>query len=438
MHTRPFYTLVLILAVLVSAGLVAQDEKTITGWSFGGVPAIAYNSDTGFTYGIIVNTYNYGDGSTYPEYLYSLYTEWSRTTKGSGVNKLFFDSKYLLPYDIRLTSELSYLTEQALPFYGFNGSNQIYNSTWEDDEDDGYVSRVYYRHERNNMKFTADFQRSVFMENIRGVVGFGFLNFDIGSVDVESLNDGKDEEDMLLVYTNPDSIGLYDQYVANGYINADEADGGSVNFLKFGVVYDTRDNEPNPMSGMWTEALLTTALEPLGSDFGYTALTFTHRQYFTIIPRDLSVTYRVGYQGVVGGDIPYFMLPYYQSTYKVEEGLGGSKSLRGIMKNRVVGNSVAFGNLEARWKFLRTVVLNQNLYLALNAFVDGGKVMEAYGNEAYEIAFGDDLTDDIHISYGAGLRIALNENFIIAVDYGMAADEQDGSSGLYIGLGYLY
>jgi hypothetical protein len=42
------------------------------------------------------------------------------------------------------------------------------------------------------------------------------------------------------------------------------------------------------------------------------------------------------------------------------------------------------------------------------------------------------------MSYGGGFRIALNENFIISVDYGMAKDELDGNSGLYIGLGYLY
>ncbi len=427
----------IVVLMQFTAALFAQDEKTITGWSFGGVPAIAYNSDTGFTYGVIVNTYNYGDGSTYPEYLYSLYTEWSRTTKGSGVNKLFFDSKYLLPYDIRITSELSYLTEQALPFYGFNGSQAEYNAGWEDDEADDYVTRVFYRHERNNFKFTSDFQRALVGNNLRGAFGFGFQNFAIASVDVASLNEGQDDEDKLPAYTAADSIGLYDYYVDQDYISEDEADGGMVNYLKFGVVYDTRDNEANPMKGIWTEALLTSALEFMGSDFGYTLLTMTHRQYFTIIPKDLSLTYRVGYQGVIGGDIPFFMLPYYQSTYKVEEGLGGSKSLRGIMKNRVVGNSIAFGNLEARWKFLRTVVFNQNLYLALNAFVDGGKVLDAYGNSDY-MAANNDIDDKLHISYGGGLRIALNENFIVAVDYGMAADEQDGSSGLYIGLGYLY
>jgi len=46
--------------------------------------------------------------------------------------------------------------------------------------------------------------------------------------------------------------------------------------------------------------------------------------------------------------------------------------------------------------------------------------------------------ESMHFSYGAGLRIAMNQNFVIAVDYGFAADERDGDSGLYIGLNYLF
>jgi hypothetical protein len=42
------------------------------------------------------------------------------------------------------------------------------------------------------------------------------------------------------------------------------------------------------------------------------------------------------------------------------------------------------------------------------------------------------------VSYGLGLRIAMNQNFIIAVDYGRATDSRDGSSGFYIGLNYLF
>jgi hypothetical protein len=37
-----------------------------------------------------------------------------------------------------------------------------------------------------------------------------------------------------------------------------------------------------------------------------------------------------------------------------------------------------------------------------------------------------------------GFRIAINSNFIIAVDYGLAAKKEDGTKGMYIGLNYLF
>ncbi len=436
---RKIFVLLCVFGLSINL-LVAEEGKS--GWSWGGVPAVAYNSDNGFTYGIIVQPFHYGDGSLYPDYLFSIYTELSRTTKGGGINTVFFDSKYLMPADIRITSELSFLTEQLLPFYGFNGVESNYNELFEqqfldDDETEdnpSYLTRAYYRHAREQFRFTADFQKQILHPSIRGIAGLGFLNTSISSIDLENLNDGQDDADKL-----PDVPGLYDRYVTDGIIPADEADGGTTNYIKVGLVYDTRDQEANPMSGMWTEALFLTAPEFLGTETPYSQLTLTHRQYFTIMPKDLSFAYRVGYQGALGDQPAFYMLPYLQSSYKLQEGLGGSKSLRGILKNRIVGKSTYFANLELRWKFFRTVVGGQNLYLAFNGFTDIGQVLGRYEYDIPGYYSHDPEKEDVmHIAYGGGLRIALNENFIIAVDYGMAKDEQDGNSGLYIGLGYLY
>ncbi len=418
----------LILSMVFAFG---QDAKT--GWGFGGVPAVAYNSDTGFLYGIVFEAYNYGDGSRYPDYDYTIKPTWTRTTKGSGANELFFDSKSLLPNDIRITSYLGYLTEQALPFYGFNGYEAGYTSSFENADSGSYRTRMYYRHERNTLRLTADFQKSVINENIRVIAGFGYIDTQVDTVDESGLNEGKEED--LLPVNEPT---LYDEYISAGYIGAAEAKGGLTNYIKLGLVYDTRDNEPNPMSGIWTEALLTTYPGFMGSNFSFTTFTATHRQYFTLIEDDLSFAYRLGYQQNFG-DTPFFMLPWYQSSFKVTEGLGGSKSLRGILKNRIVGNTIVLANLEARWKFFRTVVGGQNLYLALNGFGDFGQVVTPYEvNDLSGIAKEKAAEEGLHLSYGGGLRIVLNENFIIAVDYGMASNVQDGNSGLYIGLGYLY
>ena len=132
-------------------------EKVKTGWNFGALPVVGYNSDIGFQYGALANFYHYGDGSTYPKYFHSIYMEISRTTKGGGINQLFYDSEYLLP-GLRVTADISYLTEKALDFYGYNGYDAIYNVDWTDKSDTSYRSRVFYKHERKLFRFALDFQ----------------------------------------------------------------------------------------------------------------------------------------------------------------------------------------------------------------------------------------------------------------------------------------
>jgi hypothetical protein len=53
----------------------------------------------------------------------------------------------------------------------------------------------------------------------------------------------------------------------------------------------------------------------------------------------------------------------------------------------------------------------------------------------FDFSFGQ---DKMHSSVGGGLRIALNENFILAVDYGFALYKQDGSKGMYVTIGNLF
>ena len=450
--------LILILSLFIFSNSRSQDslktEKIKDGWTFGAVPVIAYDSDLGFKYGALANFYNYGKPSSYPEYLQSIYVEISRTTKGSGINQLAFDSEHMFPNKpIRITADLSYLTEQALDFYGFNGYQSSYISDFENDEPENnlYRSRMYYKMERKMIRFAADFSGDLYKNKLKWLAGFAHTNHKLGSVDIDALNKGKDEDDLL---PSTDSVpGLYDQYVAWGIIPDKEADGGKINYLKFGLIYDTRDNEANPMKGLWSEVILLTAPRFLDNyENDYTQLALTHRQYFTLIQNKLSFAYRLSYQSTIAGETPFYMLPYLNFSYNPSisvEGLGGAKSLRGVLRNRVVGDAIAFGNFEFRWKFLRTIIKNQNLYVALSTFTDLGQVVketkidkskilmqDVYGNDLRY--YFDEKSDKLHISYGLGLHFALNENFIVAIDYGLAADQRDGSSGLYIGMNFLF
>jgi hypothetical protein len=442
--------LIFVLAGLILVGLTgsAQEEKEKkeakipTGISFGALPTISFDADMGFQYGGLVSLYDYGDGKLYPSYKQMMKIEISRYTKGSGTNQLFYDAKNLLPHHLRLTADLSYLTEKSLDFYGFNGYQSRYSTDFTDD-----ITRVFYRDSRKMFRFTVDLQGQISGPHLRWLAGFGVMNMKMDRVDFDAINKNKDEADKLT-----DTTTLFDNYVEWGIISEKEKDGGNANFLKAGIIYDTRDNEANPMKGMWSEALITYAPKFLfNPEFSYAKLVLIHRQYFTLIPDKLSFVYRIGYQGTIGGTAPFFMQPYMLSSYSSitkTDGLGGAKTLRGIMRDRIVGDGVAYGNLELRWKFLKTHIGKQNLYLALNGFSDFGMVVQQIKIDKTNVNFTQadqdkyfDFSyekDKVHPSLGAGLRIALNENFILAVDYGFATNKQDGLKGLYINIGNLF
>jgi len=431
-----------ILIVVAAFPLFAQDEEVKTGWNFGALPTITFDTDLGFQYGAMVDLYNYGDGSRYPTYNHKLYFEVSRFTKGSGINRFFYDSDKLIE-GLRTSVDISYLSDQAYDFFGFNGYNAVVNKDWFDDASPDYLTRMYYKYDRKLFRFKIDLQGKLSADNkFRWATGINLLNFKIGNVDLEKLNKNKEGDDIL-----PDIPGLYQKYQDWGIISEEESDGGFVPTFKAGLVFDTRDNRPNPMKGVWTEAVIVASPEFLGGESSFAKLSLTHRQYFTIIPKDLSFVYRLGYQVTIAGDVPFYYQTQLITSYQtgaLSEGLGGSRSLRGIYRNRVVGDGFLYGNAEMRWKFVRFRFINNNFYLGLNGFVDFGRVTNEIPAEPIvgmlpqkEGYFKDDA-EKLHTSFGAGLRIAMNENFIIALDYGMAANEQDGNSGMYIGLNYLF
>lgn len=413
-----------------------RKEKAKTGFNFGALPAIAYDSDLGFKYGALANFYDYGDGSAYPMYRHSLYLEWSRTTKGSGINQIIYDSEYLIP-KTRTTFQYDLFTEKALDFYGFNGYEAHYNPNFEDETNVEYISRMYYRHERILNHLKADFQGNIYGRKVRWFAGLEFFGHKIATVNIEKLNKGKDPEDLL-----PDTALLYDKFIEWGIISEDQKDGGDNTFFKGGIVYDTRDNEPNPMKGIWTEAFILAGIPFMSSDnYSFSKLIITHRQYFTLYPKTLNIGYRLSYQTKISGTIPFYMLPYIYNSSITRDGLGGAKTLRGVLRNRVVGEDYLYGNLEIRWKFLQHILWKQNIYVALAGFYDTGKVTGKYKFNANPGAMeylnmGEQ--ESWHSAFGSGLYFAMNQNFVVNFTYGIAPDKSDGEDGLYIGLNFLF
>jgi len=439
--------MVLLTGLMLPALMYAQNDKDTTeikkGWTFGALPAVAYDTDRGFKYGGLVNFFNYGDGSTYPDYLQSVYLEWSRTTKGSGINQLLFDTERLSPdIPVRLTVDVSYMIEKSLDFYGFNGYQSAYHPALEKEGDQDYISRMFYRYERNLFHFSAIFQNKIKDGPFRWLAGIDLYQHRLDEFDFDRYNKGN--EDKLI-----DTLTLFERYTDWGLIPEEDADGGLVNYLRAGLIYDTRDQKANPMEGIWSEVLVSAAPRFMGnSENQYVKLAAVHRQYFTLIPEDLNLALRLGYQGTIAGRAPFYMQSYLISSYNQSvnvEGLGGQKSLRGILRNRILGDDIVYSNVELRWKFWRFNLFNQQFYLALSGFWDSGTVTdpirlnrERIPEPVNQDRYFDRHSDAWHHSMGAGLHVALNRNFVVAVDYGRALDKNDGNDGLYIGMNFLY
>ena len=421
------------------------DKHVRTGWNFGVLPSVAFDADLGFQYGALTNIYYFGDGSTYPEYLHSFYAEAAYTTKHFGIFRTSYDSKYLIP-NHRLSIDLTYLPDQMCDFYGFNGYQSKYNPAYSNQDDAAYITRAYYKYRRDLFRFSADLQGEIHKPWYWNV-GIGLLHFGVGSVDVDRLNKFTKDEDKML----PDTVTLFDYYVNNGYIHPDEATGGAHPYIHGGVTYDTRDRLQNPTRGIHADAFLTyyVGLGPMSS-YNNVKFNASWRQYVTLLPKRLTLAYRVGSQLNVVGECPFYLNTYLNQLYMqrvVYEGLGGANSVRGIMRNRILAPGVAFANVELRTQIFSFKAGKNMFYVGLNPFVDAGMVVQPYDEvctDPHDDVLFDpayrNRTHEPHISGGCGLKLAMNDNFVLSIDWATAFDKQDNGkvSNLYIKMGYMF
>jgi len=79
-------------------------------------------------------------------------------------------------------------------------------------------------------------------------------------------------------------------------------------------------------------------------------------------------------------------------------------------------------------------------YVGLNPFVDAGMVVQPYNLADSPLHYDDSRLYDPHFGGGCGLKVAMNDNFVLSVDWATAFDKQDNGkfSNLYIKMGYMF
>jgi hemolysin activation/secretion protein len=128
------------------------------------------------------------------------------------------------------------------------------------------------------------------------------------------------------------------------------------------------------------------------------------------------------------GDAPFYDLSTIQTSFKQREGLGGSRTLRGIPRNRYVGKGRFLWNAELRWHAADFAVVGRSFRMILSAFVDTGRVWE-------EGPVLGEFPSDMHTGFGGGVRVGFGENFIAGLDVGHSSES---TAALYINTGYIF
>ena len=233
-----------ILLVLPTSVALAQGAQGPTGWEPNGLPAINYDSDEGFGYGVLFELYNYGSGG-YAPYRFTLQPTVFLTTGGRRDFTLFFDAPHLLPAGWRIDVSLASEKQIATPYYG-PGNQSVFDVALEDSE-----GQYFYRFGRTRRKAAFNLQRSVGDLPLRVLVGAG-----VARTSIES--QPKDAVETLL---RQDYLG---RTIPHGWSN----------HVRIGLVWDTRDRETGPRRGTWTELLVQGVPEFLGSESGYVRWTF--------------------------------------------------------------------------------------------------------------------------------------------------------------------
>lgn len=431
------------------------------GWTFGILPSVAYDADKGFQGGVLGNVYYFGDGSQYPQYLHSFYVELAYTTKHCGIFRFNYDSKYLIP-NHRLTVDISYLPDAICDFYGYNGYQTVLNREWINNKKypDTYISRAFYRSRRDMLRIAADISGNI-SGNWYWNAGLGVYWFKIGSVNLDMINKGKKEANKL-----PTGVeGMYEKYVKWGIIDADEAKGGWHPYLRGGVTYDSRDRQQNPNKGIYADAFLTyTAAFGALKAYNNLKFNFDFRHYVPVYKDYVLFAYRLSCQLTTAGKSPFYQNNIWNTLYiqrVTYEVLGGGNTTRGIARHRGTANGFAFANVEFRFKLCKFAIKKEQFYIGLNPFFDGAIILQPYKLDKDEIIRNIEQNDpgfDLatldqylnfdnpqiyrpHLSAGLGLKIAMNDNFVLSVDWAVPFDKRDNAnqfSNFYVKMNYMF
>jgi hypothetical protein len=411
----------MLTALLLSALAVAQPapppESTEPwqreGWGFGGLPAVNYNSDEGFGFGVVGSAYRY-DGRTDP-YKTAINLVLFASTKAVHTHNLEVDALEVLDPRLRLTVRGELNATKTSNYCGFG--NQVSCDPADADaradelglegqlRDD--LVRRYYRTRFINPVLRIDARWMLRDKPHRVEI--------VGGYRASALFPGDFSEG------DPWPNSRYEEDFPGG-------ERALMSVLQTGLMVDDRDNEPAPIRGYWVEATVRGASPVWGSSTSFFGFNTTLRGYVPLGTERLVFADRVMLDGMVG-EATTLEIATPGGTQRMQF-FGHLNAGRGIRLRRFLGKAKAMNQAEIRWTALSPKAGNTVIDIGLLGFSDLGFV----GEELSDLGtmFATPLP-----TVGGGLRVALDKNFVVRADVGVSPIE-DWSPSVYIDLRNLF
>jgi hypothetical protein len=438
-------------------------RNKVEGGYFTGLPLVNSDPIAGIGYGVRVLYFQNGEKDDpffeYTPYRYRVFAQYFSTTKDAPNHWLSLDAPYVFDTQWRIRGDLIYNRNPNLLYFGvgeetlrplsFRDRNDIRqpivrNATFNDYEEalayrrpgnigepTTVTDRMYNRYDNENPNVQLSAERSFVGGTVRLVGGtrlskqtirtfdgqtfpardpfFGNTNFPLINVDVDTPNG---------------TTKLAEDAQAGKIIGLE---GGFVNTLRAGIVYDTRDFEPDPSDGVFLEYTHERSSRAAGSHYEFNRNHASARFFYSPFPRTFEKLVLAGrFAGIeTNGEAPFFEYARFWGTEVNQTGLGGRTTLRGYKQERFIAPAMAYGNLELRWKFASLDFGSQHFDFQLVPFYDVGRVWD----ESRLM----NLIDYKH-SRGLGLRIPWNQATIIYIDYGVS----DESRQVFINFNHIF
>lgn len=180
--------------------------------------------------------------------------------------------------------------------------------------------------------------------------------------------------------------------------------------VRIGLVFDTRDDEPAPTSGLLLEAILGFADSSVAGDVTYTRATASATGYLPLSEK-IGIAARIAGQSMVRGDPPLGTFYQVEASDRPFYSLGGAETNRAIPQRRLLDADKLFANLDLRFTLLASPTLFR---VTAVGFLDAGRVFPAGDFEL--------TTDELMVGGGLGFFLHLFRTAIFGTTAGIGPD----------------